>query len=125
MALNFTVPFFVTIGAVLFLGETIRMRRIAATIVGFAGVLIVAQPWNQALSWGQLFPLSAAVMMAVAFLIVKDLTKTETTIRLVTFQGFWMTIFTIVPAILVWKNPSPEIWLILIGAGVIATDDTR
>ncbi|MGB1146835.1 MAG: DMT family transporter [Alphaproteobacteria bacterium] len=121
VALNFTVPFFVTIGAVLFLGETIRMRRIAATIVGFAGVLIVAQPWNQALSWGQLFPLSAAVMMAVAFLIVKDLTKTETTIRLVTFQGFWMTIFTIVPAILVWKNPSPEIWLILIGAGVIAT----
>ena len=42
VALNFTVPFFVTIGAVLFLGETIRMRRIAATVVGFLGVLVVA-----------------------------------------------------------------------------------
>ena len=38
VALNFTVPFFVTIGAALFLGETIRMRRIAATVVGFLGV---------------------------------------------------------------------------------------
>ena len=38
VALNFTVPFFVALGAVLFLGETIRLRRIAATVVGFVGV---------------------------------------------------------------------------------------
>ena len=44
VALNFTVPFFVALGAVLFLGETIRLRRIAATVVGFVGVLVVAQP---------------------------------------------------------------------------------
>ena len=121
VALNFTVPFFVTLGAVLFLGETIRLRRIAATVVGFVGVLIVAQPWHQALSWAQLFPLAAAVMMAVAFLIVKDLTKTETTIRLVTFQGFWMSLFTVIPAVLVWQNPTPTVWLLLISAGLIAT----
>ena len=48
VALNFTVPFFVALGAAIFLGEVIRMRRIAATVVGFLGVLVVAQPWNQA-----------------------------------------------------------------------------
>ncbi len=121
VALNFTVPFFVTIGAVLFLGETIRMRRIAATVVGFLGVLVVAQPWSQALVWAQLLPLLAAVLMATAFLVVKDLVKTESTIRMVTFQGFWMSVYTVVPAMLVWKNLSLEIWILLIVAGFIAT----
>jgi len=121
VALNFTVPFFVTIGAVLFLGEVIRLRRIAATLVGFFGVLVVAQPWNQALVVAQLFPLLAALLMATAFLVVKDLTRTESTIRMVTFQGFWMGLYSIIPAILVWQNPSLEVWLMLIGAGVIAT----
>jgi len=121
VALNFTVPFFVTLGAVLFLGETIRLRRIAATVVGFLGVLVVAQPWGQALVWAQLLPLLAAVLMATAFLVVKDLTKTESTIRMVTFQGFWMSIYTVIPMMLVWQNPDPQVWLMLIGAGVIAT----
>ena len=121
VALNFTVPFFVTLGALLFLGETIRLRRIAATVVGFLGVLVVAQPWNQTLVWAQVLPLLAAVLMATAFLVVKDLTKTESTIRLVTFQGFWMSVYTIVPAILVWQNLSLDLWLLLIFAGFVAT----
>lgn len=121
VALNFTVPFFVALGAVLFLGETIRLRRIAATVVGFVGVLVVAQPWNQALVWAQVLPLLAAVLMATAFLVVKDLTKTESTIRMVTFQGFWMSVYTVVPALLVWQNLSLELWLLLIFAGFVAT----
>ena len=121
VALNFTVPFFVALGAAIFLGEVIRMRRIAATVVGFLGVLVVAQPWAQPLVWAQLLPLLAAVLMATAFLLVKDLTKTESTIRLVTFQGFWMSVYTIVPALLVWQSLSLEMWLVLILAGFIAT----
>lgn len=121
IALNFTVPFFVALGAAVFLGEVIRMRRIAATVVGFLGVLVVAQPWAQALVWAQLLPLLAAVLMATAFLLVKDLTKTESTIRLVTFQGFWMSVYTIIPALLVWQSLSLELWLVLVLAGFIAT----
>ena len=103
------------------MGEVIRMRRIAATVLGFLGVLVVAQPWNQALVWAQMLPLLAAVLMATAFLLVKDLTKTESTIRLVTFQGFWMSVYTIVPALLVWQSLSLDLWLVLILAGFIAT----
>lgn len=121
VALSFTVPFFVTLGAVMFMGERIRGRRIAATVVGFFGVLIVAEPWKQDLVWAQALPLMAAVLMATAFLLIKDLTRTETTIRIVTFQGLWMSAFMVVPAVLVWQMPSLQVWLILIGAGFIAT----
>ena len=43
-ALSFTTPLFVTIGAVLFLGEVIRARRIAAICVGFLGCLLYTSP---------------------------------------------------------------------------------
>ena len=40
-ALGFTGPIFVTIGAALFLGEKVRLRRWAAVIVGFIGACIL------------------------------------------------------------------------------------
>ena len=46
----------------------------------------------------------------------RDLTRTETTIRIVTFQGLWMSAFMVVPALLVWQMPSLQVWLIPIGA---------
>lgn len=47
-AISFTVPLFVTVAAVLFLGEIVRWRRWTATALGFAGVLVVARPSKEA-----------------------------------------------------------------------------
>ena len=43
-ALTFTAPLFATIGAVLFLGETIHLRRATGTAVGFIGAMIILRP---------------------------------------------------------------------------------
>ena len=43
-ALGFTGPIFVTIGAALFLGEDVRLRRWIAVLVGFAGAMIIIRP---------------------------------------------------------------------------------
>ncbi len=43
-ALGFTGPIFVTIGAALFLGEDVRLRRWAAVLVGFGGAMIIIRP---------------------------------------------------------------------------------
>ena len=40
-ALGFTGPIFVTLGAVLFLGEKVHGRRWAAVAIGFAGMLVI------------------------------------------------------------------------------------
>jgi drug/metabolite transporter (DMT)-like permease len=44
VALSFTTPLFATIGAALFLGEVVRLRRWSATVVGFLGVLVIIRP---------------------------------------------------------------------------------
>ena len=40
-SISFSAPIFVTIGAMLFLGEVIKIRRIMAVFVGFLGMLII------------------------------------------------------------------------------------
>ena len=52
VALSFTAPLFATVGAALFLHETVRGRRWTATIIGFLGVLIIARPEAVGLSFG-------------------------------------------------------------------------
>jgi len=49
-ALGFTGPIFVTIGAALFLGEKVRLRRWIAIIVGFIGAMIIIRPVKPRLS---------------------------------------------------------------------------
>ena len=43
-AIGFTAPIFITIGAVVFLGERLQRRRTTAIIVAFIGALIILRP---------------------------------------------------------------------------------
>ena len=43
-ALGFTGPIFVTLGAVIFLRETVHWRRWLAVGIGFAGMLVIVRP---------------------------------------------------------------------------------
>ena len=56
VALTMTAPFFVLIGARLFLHETVSANRWLASLVGFAGALIVTNPWGEQFNWAWLLP---------------------------------------------------------------------
>src|SRR3546814_13785607 len=60
VALSYSSPLFVTIGAVLFLGEVVRMRRWSAVVAGFIGVLVIVRPGSDAFTAGSLVALMAA-----------------------------------------------------------------
>ena len=51
-AISFTAPIFVTILAIFIFGELIKLRRIAAILVGFVGMLIIIQPEGEIISFG-------------------------------------------------------------------------
>ena len=109
-ALGFTGPLFVTIGAVLFLGEIIRARRIAAIAVGFLGTLIILQPGFTEISVGAMMALASALSIAMASLIVKKLTATETPEAIVTWMVAMQAPLALIPALGVWQWPSLESW---------------
>lgn len=120
-ALGFTTPLFITIGAVLFLGEVVRIRRWMALIVGFLGTLIILRPGMAELSAGALLMLSTAPIFAASNLMSKALSRTDHTNVIVVHQTMMITLFLLPPAIWFWQTPSWEQILWLAIAGVIGT----
>jgi drug/metabolite transporter (DMT)-like permease len=77
IALVMTSPFFVMLGAFLFLGERVGPNRWGAAALGFAGAMVLLRPWDQGFSPAALYPLAAALLWAAASLLTKRLTRTE------------------------------------------------
>ena len=77
LAINYTAPLFATIGAVLFLGERIHARRVAALAVGFAGMLIVLRPGAAPLTPGLAAAIVSALATAFSLVAIKRLTGSD------------------------------------------------
>jgi drug/metabolite transporter (DMT)-like permease len=105
-ALGFTAPIFTTIGAALFLGEKLHLRRIGAVLVGFGGTLIILRPGFEAISIGALAQITAAPVFAGSFLIAKKLTETQSSTSIVAFLSIIVTLVLLPPALLVWRTPT-------------------
>ena len=121
VALTMTAPFFVLIGAKLLLGENVTINRWIASIVGFAGALIVTNPWGEAFNIYWLLPVIAAVLWGGASLLTKFLSRTESPASLTTWLLLLLT-----PINLFWsvgagfEVPSGNvIWLLIIGGFLV------
>lgn len=77
IALIMLSPFFVTLGAGLFLGEKTTIERWIAVTVGFVGGMIILAPWSDSFSAYALYPVGAAVFWALTSLFTKRMTATE------------------------------------------------
>jgi drug/metabolite transporter (DMT)-like permease len=121
VAISYSTPVFVTIAAALWLGETVRARRWAAVVAGFAGVLLIVRPGHQDFSLGLLVPVAAALLSALVAIQIKQLTRTDApdTVVLYTYL-FWVPL-SLLPALLQWVWPSGMAWLWLIATGVLGT----
>jgi len=121
ISLSYSTPLFVTIAAVLWLGETVRMRRWAAVIIGFIGVLIIVRPGSTSFTPGTLVAVGAAVLSSLVAIQIKQLTRIDSadTVVLYTYV-FWVPL-SLVPALFVWVWPSGMAWLWLLATGVLGT----
>lgn len=77
IALVMTSPFFVILGARVFLKERVGAERWGAAIVAFVGAMIVLQPWATTFTIYSLAPIAAAILWGGASLLMKRLTQTE------------------------------------------------
>lgn len=114
-AIGYLAPIFVTIGAAIFLGEKLHLRRIGGIAAGFAGTLIILRPGFESINLGQLAQLSAAPLFAVSFLIAKKLTARESSLMIVGMLSIFCTLVLLPGALMVWRPPTYEevSWLAL------------
>ena len=118
-ALMFTGPLFVTLGAALFLGETVRWRRWAALVVGMIGVLVIVRPGFAQVTLGTVLMLSAMPVIAVSQLISKAQTRVDSTQTILCWQTLLLILFFLPAALWDWQWPTPEQWLVLAGCGIV------
>jgi drug/metabolite transporter (DMT)-like permease len=120
-AIAFSQPLFSVVVAALVLGEKVRWRRWSATVIGFAGVLIMARPGEGSLQLGALVALANAAAVSISILLVRRLSDSETPLMILTQFAIFSTILLTVPAILVWRWPDLWGWMLAVGIALSAT----
>ena len=120
-ALNFLVPFFVTILAVLFLKENIRIYRISALVIGFIGMLIILRPGIIEISLGIQMVLVATFFWSVIIILTKQLTNKDSPITILTYMYTLMTLLTLTTAVIFWETPTTSSIIYLSLAAFVGT----
>jgi drug/metabolite transporter (DMT)-like permease len=87
VALEFTSPIWVTLLAPLIIGDRLTLQRLVAVFLGFAGVLIVAQPGTSAIGAGHALGLLAAFGFALNAIWTKRIMARDSVLCVL----FWMT----------------------------------
>jgi drug/metabolite transporter (DMT)-like permease len=140
VALWFTVPLFVTALAGPFLGEKVGVRRWAAAIVGFAGVLIIVRPLADSFSLASLLPVASALTYSISALMARRMGTTESAPVMSFYQNLVYLLVALIMAAIFgggayegvsdpsleflvrgWVNPSLRDLALLAACGVIAS----
>lgn len=105
-ALNYVTPILITLGAAIFLGERMHLRRVVAVLVGILGALIILRPGMQEISLGQIAQLCATPLFAASFLIAKGMTRGQDPAVIVGMLSIFTTLALAPAAIWQWSDPS-------------------
>jgi len=87
-ALEFTMPGWTMLLAVLLLGERMTRSRFGAVVLGLVGVLVIMRPGIETFRPASLLVLGAALAYAASLVATKKLTATQSTMAIV----FWMNL---------------------------------
>lgn len=128
IALGYTKPLVMVVLAALLLGETIRIYRWTAVLVGFVGVLIISWPlltifdgdfWQSTQTMGVLAALTSAILAAFAMVLVRRLVETEKTPTIVLYFSLSATLVSLATLPFGWVPLDQTSLLLLCSAGAL------
>ena len=115
--LMFTSPLFTVLFVVLFLGERPGIRRWAALLIGFGGVMIIIRPGFQELTWAAIGVVVTSCAYALINVSTKQLAKLDSSNKIIYFDFLLMSAIGLVPAVVYWNEVCAEhlVWIIAVG----------
>lgn len=120
--LGFTAPLFAVVLGALVMRQKIGRWRWAAVLLGFAGVLVIAQPGHEIVSpLGTVAGLGAGLMVALISFQIRDLGRTETPAAIVFYFALFATLMLLPFLPFTMTAHSAEQWLILLALGTTGT----
>jgi drug/metabolite transporter (DMT)-like permease len=119
-AIFFAKSFFVTIFAVIFLGEIVGAYRWGAVLIGFVGVLIMLQPGTDNFTVYGLASLTGAAGAAAVMIFLRLLSRSDSADSILTWGALGVGVVMTVPGIYFWQAPTGLEWLLLVAVGVVS-----
>ena len=133
VAIAFVMPFIMLFLGKLFLKEEVGLRRVLASVVGFAGTLLVIQPAFDDVGYWALLPVGVAINFACFMLITRQIAKDVDPISMQAVSGM-IAVFLLVPIVIFgsfhdavlgvelgWRDLATPSWGLLLLLGVFGT----
>jgi drug/metabolite transporter (DMT)-like permease len=124
-AISFTAPMFLTVLAMVFLGERIHRFRWTALGIGFIGVMIMIGPHltlgagsSSDQQIGALIALSAALFSAIAMTFLRKMSVGEHAVTITFYFSLTFTVCSALTALFGWVIPTSTQWLLIVLAGL-------
>lgn len=127
-ALGYAAPLLTVIFAAMFLGEKVRLFRLAAVGLGLVGVLVVLGPRLSAFSGetveraaalGAMLVLTGAICAALAQIYIRKLVQTEQTSAIVFYFSVTSALLSLLTLPFGWVLPTGPEALLLVMAGLL------
>lgn len=120
-ALNYLNPIYVTLGAALFLGEPLAMRRLVAVGVALCGAFVILRPGFRELDSGHFAMLGTSLGLASSYLVAKVLSRDMAPAHVVAWMSLAVTVGLSPLAIMDWVTPDFGQWVLLLAVAGLAT----
>ena len=126
-AIGYASPLLVVVFAAMFLGEQVRLFRIASVALGLVGVMVVLSPrlsitaemGSHREAFGAMLVLASAFCAALAQVFVRKLVNTEKTAAIVFYFSVTSSLLALTTLPFGWVIPTGTEYLLLICAGLL------
>lgn len=118
---SFVSPIFVTVLSILFLRESVGIRRWIATIIGLIGVIIVVRPGTSAFHPAALFAIFSALCWAFSLVATRKIAGRDSAVTTMTYSAITGFILLSVLLPFFWITPTMHEVALAACLGIAAT----
>ncbi len=105
-SLTFITPVIASMAAVIFLKEQMLPRKWIGLVLGFIGVLIIAQPNGEGINWAALMVVGAGCCFSICAISIRSLARTDEPSRIACVSMGFMALFSLPFALPHWQTPT-------------------
>ena len=118
VSLSYAAPLFITVLSIFLLSEKVGVFRWLAVIIGFVGVIIIAEPGFKGMNYLYFLPLIFCIGMAFVTITIRKLSTTEPIWLISIFFTITISIAGLATIPIGWKMPNFQDFILLALIGV-------
>ena len=118
VSLSYAAPLFITVLSIFLLSEKVGVFRWLAVLLGFIGVIIIAEPGFKGMNYLYFLPLIFCIGMAFVTITIRKLSTTEPIWLISIFFTITISIAGLATIPMGWKMPNFQDFILLVLIGV-------